>query len=171
MKKVLLCDVDGVIADCATQIHAFAEELFERQFPTPDKWYDWNHEDALGLTPEEAGYFHRCALVSDFPHYIKLYPGAAELVHELKEAYDVVFLTAPWRGNSSWVVARENLLQQFDCDIVFTSAKHRVPGDILCDDKQLTIERGGPWRGLLYTRPWNLKSNMPRISCLSELLK
>lgn len=170
MKKTLLLDVDGVIADCSKAVHVFAETLFQRSLPDPGLWVVWEHDEAMCLTPEESRHFHLRAQSSHFPWSIGLYPGAAELIEQLKEKFDVCFVTAPWRGNNHWVPARDELLRPFELPIIYTSEKHRIIGDILVDDKPATIERGGPWRGYLYSQPWNHKCGMPRITSLKELL-
>lgn len=170
-KKVLLLDCDGVLADCSTVVHSFAQRLLARPLPSPETWVSWHHEEAMGMTPEESDFFHRSALGSTFPHEIKLYPGAARDIEILKQHFEVHFATAPWRFCTSWVVAREKLLEQFGCPVHFTKHKHMLKGFALVDDSAENVAKGGHELDLLYSRPYNADSDLSRINHLFELLK
>ncbi len=170
--KTLLLDVDGVCADCASAIHSFTEFAYERELPHP---HDWNSDfpEAFGFTkPRDVAEFYSLCKHSFNPHSIELYPGAGDLIKVLKRHFEVVFVTAEWKGMERWVVARERLLAPLDCELIFTHSKHRVLGDLLVDDKASTISKGGPWKGLLFTRPWNASLlGFERVGSLEEVLR
>jgi 5'(3')-deoxyribonucleotidase len=168
--KTLLLDVDGVIADCATAVHAFTENLVKRRLPPPSHWSTWIFEDSMGLSYDESELFKHKIKQSDVAQRIRLYPDALEQVFDLKNLYDVVFVTAHWDGYPAWVPARDELLAPFHRPIIHTHHKHCVQGDILLDDRASTLERGGPWKPLLFDRPWNQDSKVTRIRSLKELL-
>lgn len=172
MKKTLLLDCDGVLCDCATPVHRFAQKLLRRELPGPELWTAWDHSQAMGLTQLEAHDFHNEIKCSDVAFDIRFYEGAEELVHQLKQVFDVVFVTAPWKWYVSWVPARDHLLEPLGCPIIYTHEKYRVLGDFLIDDRASTIEKGGPWRGILYRRPWNSTSKYEDvIENLEEVLR
>lgn len=169
--KTLLLDVDGVIADCASAVHNWAGRRFGREFAPPASWETYDFATNLSLSSEEASEFYRKILNSKIPRSIHLYPDAEASVKALKQHFDVVFVTSHWRKMPDWVYYRDELLEPFDCDIVYTHNKSRVVGDILCDDKASILEAGGPWKGVLFNRPWNRHSVYDtRIDHLWELI-
>lgn len=154
MKRLLL-DVDGVIANCASPVHRFAQKLLRRPLPGPETWTSWDHDTAMGLTAEESRDFHREIKKSDVAFDIQFYENAEQTVEKLKQAFELVFVTAHWHYYPAWVPARDHLLEPFNVPVVYTHSKNLVFGDYLVDDRASTIEAGGPWRGLLFRRPWN----------------
>lgn len=173
IKPVLLLDVDGVIADCSTAVHEFAERLLGRKLHHPDVWHAWEHPEALGLNEEETRLFQHCARASEFPYHIEIYPGADEAVFTLKEHFDVCFVTAAWRDNKHWVHARDALLEPFGCDVVYTHAKHRVAGNFFCDDKVENVLRGAHGTvNILFERSYNKHATgiTYRVKSLLELV-
>jgi 5'(3')-deoxyribonucleotidase len=172
MKKVLLLDVDGVIADCSSPVHSFAENLLGRPLPDPASWTAWDHAEAMDLNKDEARAFHIGIRYSGIANEITFYPGAREIVHELARAFDLVFVTAEWKGMDSWVPARQRLLEPFSCDVIFTHAKHRVKGDILIDDRRENVEHeDNKSRSFLFDRSYNRASTQKRIFSLKEILE
>lgn len=174
IKPVLLLDVDGVIADCSTAVHKFAQRILGRELPGPETWSEWDHASAMGLDEMDAQLFNFLAKHDEeMPNSIQLYPGAAESVRALGEHFEIVFCTTPWKGNKHWVPARDKLLEQFGCDVVYTSAKHRVLGDVMLDDAPHNILRGGPCKYyVLFDRPYNqeLSVGRHRVKHLFELI-
>lgn len=97
-------------------------------------------------------------------------PGAQEAVSALREVADVVCVTSPWRGVRLWTHERtEWLIKHFgfhEEDIIPTSGKHHVGGDMLVDDRTDNITR---WLhhqdglGFLWAQPYNL--NPTAVPC------
>lgn len=169
--KTLLLDVDGVIADCHTPIKAFAESLFERRVPPVEEWRDFEFPPSMKLSTQEGMRFHLRAKEEFDPRLIELHPGSVEAVAELKKRAEVVFVTSHWKGMESWVPARDELLAQFDCDVVYTHSKHRVKGDILVDDKLATLKNRGDWEPVCFHRPWNQFGRWPGLRVVGSLME
>lgn len=170
MTRTLLLDVDGVLADCSTTVHSFAQTLLGRKLPPPSSWTAWDHAEAMGLSEYEALQFERNIRQSNMAYDIPFYEGAEEVVHELKAAFDLVFVTAEWKHMAAWVPARQRLLAPFNCDVIYTHAKHRVKGEILVDDRIENVESNKE-RALLFDRGWNRASTHQRIFSLKEILE
>ena len=170
LSKTLLLDVDGVVADCSSQVHRFAENLFLRRLPKPATWTSWEFSAALELTPHEAGQFYEQVKHSGVADHITFYPGAREIVHELCDAFDLVFVTSHWKQYPAWVPARERLLEEFKRPIIFTHEKWRVHGEYLCDDHPKNLEQGS-FYPLLFDASHNKTSTLHRVYSLRELLE
>lgn len=174
VSKRLLLDVDGTIACCASAVHEFAEHIFDRPMPHWSSWNDFSFESSLGLNEVETRIFFDEAKYATFPLSIRLYPGVAHTIEVLKQKYEIVFVTSHWKFNSNWVCARERLLEQFNCPIVFTHHKYLVSGDILVDDRPATLlDARGSYERICYSQPWNANTDLGsvrRISSLEELL-
>jgi 5'(3')-deoxyribonucleotidase len=54
-------------------------------------------------------------------------------------------------------------------EIVFTSQKHLIRGDVLVDDHQEHVEKF-PGRGVLWAKPHNLQSQHPERHCSWEAI-
>lgn len=169
MKRLLL-DCDGVIADCSTPVHRFAQDLLKRELPHPETWTSWDHAEAMGLAFHEARKFHEHILTSDVCWDIALFPGADETIYKLMENFELVFVTSHWRRYPDWVPARERLLSDFNCPIVFTHDKHLVHGDLLVDDHPKNLLRTLA-KPILFDATHNRGSEIYRIYSLEELLE
>lgn len=170
--KTLLLDVDGVVADCATPVHNFAQRYIERDLPTPAEWRDFDFSISMGLSPVESALFRRNILNSDVAWQIDLYPGAARSVNKLCKAFEVVFVTSHWANYPAWVPARDELLARFGRPIVYTHDKWLVRGDYLVDDRPLTLsDTRGQWAPVRFVRPWNMNVLGLCVSTLDQLLQ
>lgn len=170
MTKRLLLDCDGVICDCSTPVHRFAEKLLRRKLPLPSEWLDWEHSVAMRMTPDETRDFNHEIKKSDVAFEIQFLPGAEETVHKLIKKFEVVFVTAGWKYYPAWVPAREHLLEPFNCPVIFTHHKHMVMGDMLVDDKPANLLQTFA-EPVLFDAPHNRATDgMQRIFSLEEIL-
>lgn len=161
-RPILLLDVDGVIADCETAIHDFAQDVLERDLPLPATWTDFAFEKSMGMSETETTLFYNKCRHEFDPRTIKLFPYAHDVIFDLKEIATVVFCTSPWEHMFEWMPVRAQLLAPFSCGVVHTHDKWLIGGDYLLDDKFETIQRGSSyWKGLLWDRPWNHKNTCP----------
>jgi len=136
--KTILLDCDGVILNLAGTLHTFVQRLLSRKVPPPESWKCYDFREAMELTRSQAQSF----------------------IEHLGFENKVVFTTAPWRGLEHWVEARYSVLDHFlnrrNYRIAFTHDKDLIQGDWLIDDKWENMEKT-PERGVLFTRPWNMK--------------
>lgn len=162
MTQTILLDVDGLLADCATQVYRAARRLLKRKLPKPSEWTSYDFSEAMKLTRSESEYFERALKrENNLGWKIEFSPGAANFVEFLHgTGRKIVFVTAPWYGLEHWVEARQHLLQPFlarrNFDVVFTHAKHLVAGDWLVDDHYENIAQNRE-RGILFVQPWNAR--------------
>ena len=159
--KTILLDCDGVVLNCAAAVHQFAQRMLARKLNPPESWKSYDFREAMELTKSEWEFIVKMLERKDkIGHLIGYYPQAQSFIEHLGFDNKVVFATTPWRGLNHWVEARYGLLDHFlnrrNYSIVFTSEKHLIQGDWLIDDKFDNMDKT-PERGILFSRPWNLK--------------
>jgi 5'(3')-deoxyribonucleotidase len=157
-KRTILLDVDGVIADFCGSALEVIKQLGHGEF-LPDHVVEFAMEL---LVPEHARPSFLERLQADgFCSALAPYDGAQDFVRELRSLGEVVVVTAPMPGSTSWRVERESWLQRhFGLTyVVSTHEKHTVRGDFLIEDKW---ENAVGWaeahpmgRVLLLDRPYN----------------
>lgn len=154
---IILCDVDGVVADCATPVHTFASNLFCREIPKPETWPSFDFATSMGLTKEEANAMYAALLRSDrLGPSIEAYEGAHDFLQELTAFGTVVFVTSHWKKMHCWVPARDALCESLlpGAPVIYAHDKHMVRGDVLIDDRSETIFANRE-RALMFDQPWN----------------
>lgn len=162
----VLCDVDGVVADFASEVVRISNEvcrdLSNWRERTVDDVTCFDMREALGLTGVEWDQAREFIDGNGFARALKPYPGAVDAICALASLYDVHLVTAPWPSKTwcfdraVWCVEKLPLLP---FDVTFTHAKHLIAGDVFIEDKPETLEawcnahpRG---LGILWNRPWN----------------
>lgn len=177
MKRVVLLDVDGVVADCATALWEEAQDILNETLPHPSTWTEYSFRSALQIVGQEKWHLLLAGLRArdDLGYKIGWYPGARDFVEELASKYDVVFVTAPFPSLPHWVEARRKFLSYHPgwdkIDVVNTFAKHRVSGWKLCEDspEQADANIG---RTVILNRPWNAHYvRAPRVNGYADFLK
>lgn len=162
MPTVLL-DVDGVIADWLQSTLDIIEEVTGRRYDRRQVTH-WDTIQCLGLSASESGLvsveLNRPGLALSLP----VLPGAKEAVRELQSIADVHFLTSPNHESENWVFEREQWLVQNGFiinpreEVTHTSAKYRVRGDYLIDDKTENLQRWATWnpagKAILWSTPF-----------------
>lgn len=144
MRPVVLLDCDGVLANLiGMNLRVLAHAGIVRQH---DDVTAWDLADCLGLTESERAALKRSWSRPGFCADIPPYPGAAEAVATLREIADVYAVTAPMSSNPTWMHERREWLKAHmgfvgDSDIIQTSAKHLVRGDLFVEDKASTLQR------------------------------
>jgi len=159
--KTILLDCDGVILNLAGTLHTFVQRLLSRKVPPPESWKCYDFREAMELTRSEWEFVTKTLVRKNkLGHLIPYYPQAQSFIEHLGFENKVVFTTAPWRGLEHWVEARYSVLDHFlnrrNYRIAFTHDKDLIQGDWLIDDKWENMEKT-PERGVLFTRPWNMK--------------
>lgn len=168
MRKVVLLDVDGVVADLVSPTVQHLNDLIDPKAATftVDDVTEWDIAKALA-TGEFADYYHRfdemVQWILDsqcFVACLPLYDGAIKCVERMAAVADVYFVTAGRPQSKYWHYERllwaERHFGGLYKDVIFAQHKHLVHGDFFLDDKASNI-RG--WRkngsGRLLKRPWN----------------
>lgn len=161
-KPVVLLDVDEVLVDFVGRALDEIRDITGRDAFRADVKC-WDIDAAIGLTPEEAAEKKRRIAQPGFCSSLEPIVGAIGGVRELREmGYDVRAVTSPF-PSKTWANEREEML----CDVfsfnrrevVQTSGKDIVFGDVLVDDKLETcIEWQARWKtstAILFSAPWN----------------
>ncbi len=161
MKKHVLLDVDGVLADfTGAYLRAVYEET-GRQY-TVEAMNTYSLRDYCQLSPQEEKKLDRRVCEEGFAYNLDPLPGlegAARLIAE----HDVRVVTSPWHSSRHWYGERVAWLWdhlRFPAKkVIFAGEKHPVWGDVLIDDKTETVQTwAGRWprgRAVLWNAPWN----------------
>jgi 5'(3')-deoxyribonucleotidase len=154
VKKVILCDVDGVLADF---VGALCAELRRK----PEEIRHW--ELAQSLSPQEARVALEIMARPGFCHGLAWYDGAKEFLTSLRAEGDVFAVTAPFDGSETWERERKAWLAPYlERKRVFAVSgqfKQLVRGDVLIEDHPGTAyewcRTNKDGIALLLDRPWN----------------
>ena len=181
MKPVVLCDVDGVLADFEKAIFAHLalnhdlalDPAQKREFRFPHAYPDQITQDIWRDCIELINSQHFCYTLAPYEH-------AVAGVQAMMEIADVYFVTSPWWSSLYWLRERtEWLCGQFGQTqgrkLVLSSEKHLVRGDILIEDKpesldawihaQMAARHPEPWQPILWERPYNREWNRGHRCC------
>lgn len=153
-------DVDGVLADLVGRLAEDAA-TYGARFTTDDiKHFDF----AKSLTPAAMKVVHMLMAKPGWCYDLPWYEGAVGFVRSLFElGAEVLFLTAPYDGSSSWAYERKAWLRQFFPDVKPVSCpskyKRYFAGDVLIEDNPGTchdwLEENPDGFALLIDQPWN----------------
>lgn len=140
MKKTLLLDADGVILNFT----AACSRLIADVTGVTDLVHDqWDVCADPRVAPHKKTVYKRLG-ERGFCAGIEPYPGARKALARLREMADVHVVTSPWHSSRHWVYERtESLKKHFGFEpheITHTSAKQRVFGHVLVDDKPENVQ-------------------------------
>jgi len=135
MKKDLIALVD--VCDVAVDLHNETMRLAELNLPL-DKIIEW---DMFNQISEKE--CKRVLSLFDSPEFWKdlpPVPGVHDGIRALQnDGYRVVWVTSPWFSCPNWEnIRRDWLNRHFGTthhDVIFTSSKYLVKGDIFIDDR------------------------------------
>lgn len=174
----LLLDVDGVSANFVEAYLSVVNHVLRRNHTAADVT-EWEMEKSLGLSAEESRTVSSYIQTRGFASQLQPYPGAVEAIAKLRASHSVYFVTSPYRGprdkHLSWTADREHwLLDHFGVphsDVIHTSAKHLVTGDVFVDDNVDNVRR---WQtanpsglALLWYQPYNWEHRGELMVCHS----
>ena len=145
MKKTILVDLDGICADLFTPWLEQYNNLF-RSGKAPVKIEDITDLDIL-KTKNVNGHIYKVIDGKTTPNFfrtLKPLDGAIDAIKAIKKAdHNLVILSAPSKDINSWsdkiYWIRENLGIKSNKNIILTSSKHMVSGDVLIDDNPKNI--------------------------------
>lgn len=173
--KILL-DVDGVIADYVGSLLEFIHDI-TGFFYDRDEITTWDIFESLKVNDAtlkviKQSWFDACG-TGDICYNIKPFEGAIDFVSNLrKDGHSVVALTSQMQV-SNWAMQREQWLKDYFAfdgdDIIFTSGKHHVQGNIFIDDSDKNVVKYYDHNGwsselnvILFSAPYNLNAKIPR---------
>jgi 5'(3')-deoxyribonucleotidase len=177
MKKTVLLDCDGVIANFVQGLHDGVASLGV-ELPDQSTYTEW--DIFKNYTPHQ---LEAADLILDktrFAENLPLYPGAQDFVKELRDRYDLLIVTSPYKRNQTWEFDRRAWLKRhFDIppeDVIFAKKKHYIIGDILIDDSDencfLYEEKHGITKAILMDRTWNQDGHtIARICSYENILE
>ena len=169
MKKRLIVDMDGVLADVYSQFLNFEEREFGFRQPI---------ENLMGK-PEAAVFKNERQYVTSkgFFRTVPLMKGSVDAVQELNKKYDLFIVSAAMEFPNSLTEKHEWLAEHFPFiswkQIVFCGLKTIIRGDIMIDDyfKNLDHFTG---ETILFTQPHNFgmdNKSHKRVSSWEEILR
>lgn len=155
----ILCDVDGVFADFTGHALSTMGELApvggEEEITT---WDMFPH-----LSPEARCLSERAWREQGWCSGIPVYPEALWAYGKLESIGKVIWVTSPMVNAPYWCHERTLWLQRYFRaeleDIILTSGKYHVWGDVLIDDKIENLEKWCKHNpqgfGILWDQPYN----------------
>lgn len=172
MSKTVLLDVDGVLGSFVDlYLDAFYEITGE--LITADKFTNWYCEDCpffgetadkMGLLPSElSALMHRETSRPGRCYNLKPYEEAQNAVERIRVAGARIYaVTSPW-DSPTWCAERTDWLRKYfriqRGEVIFTSAKHLVRGDIFVDDKASNVsswlKTNQSGKGFVFKAPYN----------------
>ncbi len=158
---LVLCDVDGILADFVLGALAMIEHRLGRHYEVEqvDMW-DFGSLPGFDKIQDE---FWELTKAMGFATSLPVFAGAVEGIERLRTIADVEFLTSPMHGSKTWVHERNEWLEKHfgahHKDVHHVHKKFRMPGRVLIDDK---VEHIAEWEAanpnglaLLWDRPYN----------------
>jgi 5'(3')-deoxyribonucleotidase len=154
----ILLDVDGVLADFTGMVRRIVASIGATM---PDPVTEWGFIKAL---PRDVRYAVEDALEGDGPWTdMEPIPGALDAVKAFRSAgHRVVFVTSPWASCTDWAYVRTGWLRRNMGagmqDVVITSAKELVRGDVFVDDKPENVGAWGQvnaYNAFIWDAPYN----------------
>lgn len=142
-KPDVLLDVDGILADFTKAALRLVFQVTGRQY-SPNDVKTWDIFDSIPEAEAKTEVYKRMKAPGGCMG-IPVYEGAREGMRELRKITNsVIAVTAPFSGSPTWVYEREMWLAEHFAidrnDVISTDQKFRVHGDILAEDKVLTLE-------------------------------
>lgn len=185
----ILLDVDGVLADWHSAALTVCNEIVRLQTGSSEKGYLHDDVDEWALVgwikarhPEfDSDAFNARVDSTGWVSGLLPYPGAVSGVRALAEIpnAEVVYVTSPTASNPTWHFERTNWLRShFGAEkrqIVATSAKHLIRGDLFVDDKVANVDSwdaaNSDGMAVLFDRPYNKRESWKgrRVGSLFEV--
>lgn len=173
MDKILLLDVDGVVANFGQYYLDIVESKLGYKYNILDL-VEWNYSDVMNLSKYEIEIIEHELHLPGCASRLEPHEGAVLGVLSLLEVCDVRFVTAPLRGNPTWVYDRNSWLRgYFGSEVadrtIYAQDKSLVYGDIFVDDKVSNLLG---WRfgvPIIWDQVYNRGCEFRRMSDWDEL--
>lgn len=156
----ILVDCDGILADfVASALKLINDHTGEDH--THDEIVQWDVFKALGKKDIEH-ILDNAVANGGFCAALEVLPGSVSAIEKLRRRGDVFIVTSPYDA-PNWVYERTRWLERHfgfhKKQIVNTSSKFVVSGDVLVDDSdknlQEWLDHHSQGLALLWDRPWN----------------
>lgn len=164
-KRRIAIDMDEVLADTLAQFLA----EYNREFGENLAKADLLHRKLVEIIPaDRRERLRHYAKSPGFFCNIPVMAGSADVLHELRERYEVFIATAAMEFPTSFNEKYEWIKAHFpdfpDSHIVFCGDKSVIATDFLVDDSPRHFDRFAG-QGFLFTAPHNLKEDRyPRLN-------
>lgn len=169
--KIILCDVDGVVANLVTGFQNFTHSQFNVDFEYTDIVF---HND-MGRSPRLNKVNNQLARFGGFSALFEMFMkdrdvygkwidpinGALSAIADLRSTHEIIFVTALMKSARDHFRSKMEWIERFFPDIQImtgsSSIKHLVHGDYAIDDRYDTCMRweGSGTRSFLFRQPWN----------------
>jgi 5'(3')-deoxyribonucleotidase len=161
--KLVVVDIDGVLADFVGAICAFLNSRQGKYKYTVEDFTDY--EICNCLKKGDRLHFDMAPFNPNFVYNIRRYDGAQDFIRELSKFFDIILITAPWKGPYH-TQARQEWVESFlspkwakNIDFQWVTADERVymPGDLLIEDNLVTALKWSKLgkKAIVFDRPWN----------------
>lgn len=186
---LLLCDVDGVLADFTGGVLEVLRERCARVC-TREQVTQWSIRRSLDLSDTEWRIVTRAIAEPKFARRLQATPAVSDLcdLMAFRPEIDIQFVTSPWRGSPTWCHDRTEWLehhfgQRQGRRVTFTAEKHQVAGDFFVDDNadavagwvRAQVERRArePWQAFVWDAPYNRVEGTlgERVSSFADVLR
>mgnify|MGYP000913997723 CR=1 FL=1 len=143
MQPEVLLDADQVLFDFVRP-YLHAVEVVTGRHYEPQEFELWDVRASLKLTSKEDRAVSALVKRKGFCYTLPVIPGAKEGVEKLRRVAEIHIVTSPWYG-PYWESERfASLKDHFGFgrkEVIQTSEKHIIDGDIIIDDKMTTLKR------------------------------
>lgn len=169
-KKIILVDVDGVVAD----IHTAWLRSYNRDYNDTLQVSDikaWAMHEFV--KPECGKNIYRYLNFPDFYDDVLPIEGALEGVQILRDfGYRIVFVSAGFHEAKARWLCKQGFCVEFPypdrswstpTDLILANDKSLIRGDYLIDDRPDNLF-GHSARGILFDQPWNQAPFYPRVN-------
>jgi 5'-nucleotidase len=176
-KPLILVDCDGPLADFSSGFLGLVEEETGYAFgPAAIDRFDITGCEFFAQLARDVGrpledlkkaVWSRASRIG-FCSSLRPIPYALAALEQLREFATVECITSPLASNPTWMTERFEWLCRHmgfrkTSEVHFVSAKHRVPGEMLVDDKpehvlewvEASLDAGRRARGVLWDSPYN----------------
>ena len=166
----ILIDQDSVIADWDAGYDNLLDQLGSAGRNIPRRHQRTVFNLHAGLGPRQSLYVRRIMDTPGFYAQLPVIEGATLALNEIAEEHDVSIVTSPWNTNPTcasdkldWL--ERNIGEGWADRAILTKDKTMVRGDVLIDDKPDIKGIYLPtWTQIIYTAPYNLGIDGPRIT-------
>lgn len=155
-KPTILMDLDSVVVDLTTPWYAAYNAEYNDDL-TVERVTGW---DTHKFVKPECGYcIYDYLKAPGFYRHLEMYPGALEGLREMSEFADIVIVTSAMSIPQATVDKMEWVKEYLPFlnykNIIVTSRKDLVQGDIMVDDAPQNLADTLARHKVVYDQPWN----------------